>query len=336
MAITLTAQDPPEAPPTPSIRLAHALSVPAFTLLQERIRAMTRLTDMAEQIRRLQETELIFARSFSQALQVDTHRQIQDMFSSLPRWDALERVRQEAVGFSASLQKALTPQIRPLHDLMLRLPPDPFERIRQDMTRIAQLMAPMVAQLQQVIRLAPDPATVERHTLLSVREAVEEGAADEALPWLLGRLGLLPDHVTALWHVLLAQGWSGASRPFAYVARATRFLYRRQASPQGRLSNGPLISLEASGVDRLLIKSSLIPQDPLAEVETSCAFEQACLLARLTPDAITIAKLRLRYGPTISDRDFPTALNWARPRVEAALRDLRRKRDQIKKYLWGA
>jgi hypothetical protein len=334
MALVIVQDESPESPSPSFPQLIPSISIPALTALQECVQTQNRIidmlskTDLAGQMRRLQETQKALAldafRSTSEALQVNRWRQT---------WDTLQ---QDTVRFQVSLREVLASQIRPLHDLTLQLPPDPFERIRQDMARMAQLMTPVFAQLQPLARLVLDPAAIERRALVDVLEAIEEGAAEEALTWLLGRLGLPRDHITALWSVLIEQRWSRATRPFAYVAKATRLLYRRQASPQGRLFNGPLVSLESPGADRRLIRSSLIPRDPLAEVEACRTFERACLLAGLTPDAMTFVKLRLRYGTAITGAELPGLLNWLPSRVEAALRDLRRKKERIRKFLHGA
>ncbi len=331
MALVLVQDDAPETPSPSPPRLLPSISIPAFTAaLQERIQARTRLTeagiktDIVGQMRRFRETELAFVQAGTPAYEafrphlrhiqrihamtlaplLALHDGIQQDLARMQPWGALAAEIRRAQDFARPLTEALE---------VLR---------QQAMTR-----------WQELSRLWLDPWTIERRALVDVLEAVETGAAEEALTWLLGRLGLPQDHVTALWDVLLAQRWRLAPRPFAYVAKAVRALYRRQAAPRGRLFNGSQLSLDTPGPSQPLVTPPFTARDPLAEVEANCTLERACLLAGLTPDALTIAKLRLQYGDAITRRELPALLNWPRPRVEAALRNVQRKRVAVKNIL---
>jgi hypothetical protein len=178
-------------------------------------------------------------------------------------------------------------------------------------------------------------AAFERHMCADALEAFDH--EPEEAQWFVTQVLRLPrPYLAAVWEVLRQGRWMGADKPLPYVRKAAQRIHARDATQNGSMFNSTLLSLDAPGPTGTLLLSTLHAScDPWPEHETrhdaEQRLEQQGLSAGLSPDALSLYKLRDLYGDHISRRTLPKVLQWSRQRVERAWREMCRKMGPRKK-----
>jgi hypothetical protein len=202
-------------------------------------------------------------------------------------------------------------------------------RLQQEALQNYEWLKGLAASVQ-VPHIYIDPAAFERRMCADALEAFSY-EPDEAKWFVTQVLQLHPSFLCAVWEALRDGRWMMARRPLRYVWSVAKRIYKRDAMQTGSMFNSALLSLDAPVSPSGTLLHHTLPTlgDPLGEQEDRCdqerLLEQQGLSAGLSPDALTVYKLREIHGKDISRRALPDLLQWPSQRVERAWREVCRK-----------
>jgi hypothetical protein len=200
---------------------------------------------------------------------------------------------------------------------------------------VLQLSEQIVARIFQLAH-APeyDVVAIDRRLCATALEAFTH--EPEKAQWFVTHILMLPlAYFTAVWQALSQGRWMGADKPFQYVRSVAYRIHKWEEEQNGSLFSSMCLSLDAGPTGALLPPLLHASYNPWSEHEDRCdqerLLEQQGLSAELSPDALTVYKLREIHGQHISRRTLPDLLQWPPQRVECAWREMCRKMKSRKK-----